>query len=130
MLPSEVKRRLGTFLEIVSWKIEGEKRSVEQEQKHSLISKYKYFLCNEWLCESIKTIDIFNQLTSEEQQIFDFNVNHINWKIYVKLCVYSIKKYILHQDVEQFKPESLDLLGSLDKSSYFSDIMWALRLGR
>lgn len=129
-LPSEVKKRLGSMLDMVSWKIDGQRESRESEQKIGIIGKYKYFLCKEWLCESIKTIDLFNHLSSEEQLDFDFNVNHINWKVYAKLCVFAIKKHILNQHVEQFKPHSLDMLGSNRQESYFSDIMWALKMGK
>jgi hypothetical protein len=114
----------------VSWKIEGQRQTLEQEQQQAMISKYKYFLSKDWLCESNKTIDLFNQLSPEEQTLFNFNVNSLNWKVYIRLCVYSIKKYILNHYVEQFKPESMDLLGSLRKETYFSDVMWALREGK
>lgn len=36
----------------------------------------------------------------------------------------------MHQKVEQFKPESLDMLGNHKEESYFSDVMWALRQGK
>lgn len=70
----------------------------------AVIEKYRYFLGKEWRCESIKTIDIFNQLNETEQHEFNFNVNTINWRVYIKLIVYSMKKYILNHYVEQFKP--------------------------
>ena len=42
-----------------------------------------------------------------------------------------MKKYVLnHHNVEQFKPESIDLLGNKKKETYFSDIMWAMREGK
>ena len=41
-----------------------------------------------------------------------------------------MKKYILNHNVEQFKPESMDLLGTTKTESYFSDIMWAMREGK
>ena len=41
-----------------------------------------------------------------------------------------MKKYVLNQHVELFKPESMDLLGANKKETYFSDIMWAMREGR
>jgi hypothetical protein len=43
--------------------------------------------------------------------------------------VYSIKKYLLNQRVEQFNPQNVDLL-TLENNSYFSDITWALREGK
>lgn len=61
--------------------------------------------------------------------MFDFNINAINWRTYVRLCVYSIKKHLLNENVEQFKPQTLNLL-SPKNYPYFSDIMWALREGK
>ena len=46
------------------------------------------------------------------------------------MCVYAIKKNVLNQHVEQFRPESMDLLETTKKESYFSDIMWAMREGK
>jgi hypothetical protein len=43
--------------------------------------------------------------------------------------VYAIKKHLLHHYVEQFKPETVNLLGNGDHS-YFSDVMWALKQGK
>lgn len=99
LLPSEVKKRVGSWLDVVSWKIEGNRAQHEAQQKIQLINKYKYFLTQEWLCESIKSIDIYNQLSPEDQQALDFNINSINWKTYARLCVYSIKKHLLNQYV-------------------------------
>ncbi len=56
-------------------------------------------------------------------------MNSINWKTYAKLCCYSINKYLLGVHVEKFNPANLDLL-TLQKSSYFSDIVWALTVGK
>ena len=114
------------MLDVVSWKIEGNRANHEVHQKISILNKYKYFLTQEWLCESIRSIDIQNQLDPTDQQAFNFNLNTINWKTYIRLCVYSIKKYLLNQRVEQFKPQNVDLL-SLESNSYFSDITWALK---
>ena len=47
----------------------------------------------------------------------------------MKLCCYSINKYLLGMEVESFNPATLDLL-SMQKSVYFSDIMWALTEGK
>ena len=42
-----------------------------------------------------------------------------------------MKKYILSQKVEQFKPEAMDLLVMTNqKQTYFSDIMWAMQSGK
>ncbi|CAM5999663.1 unnamed protein product [Sphagnum balticum] len=65
----------------------------------------------------------------EEQITFPFNVTSIDWKLYIRLCVYCIKKHLLRHQVEEFKPQALDLLGK-KSSSYFSDIVWALREGK
>lgn len=56
-------------------------------------------------------------------------MNTINWKIYAKLCCYSINKYLLHIQTEKFNPASLDLL-TIQKSAYFADIVWALTEGK
>lgn len=56
-------------------------------------------------------------------------MNSINWRTYAKLCCYSINKYLLGIHAEKFNPTSMDLL-SLQKSTYFSDIVWALTEGK
>lgn len=121
---------MGSMLEIASWKIEGQRSGLEIDHRMSLINKYKYFLNQEWMCECIKAIDMTNRMKPEDQEEYCFNVNNINWKMYIRLCVYSIRKYLLNQQIEQFKPEAIDLLGKGKKESYFSDIMWALREGK
>lgn len=95
-----------------------------------LLNKYRYFLNKEWMCECIKAIDMTNRLGGEERGEYCFNVNDINWKVYIRLCVYAIRKHLLNQQIEQFKPEAHDLLGRGKKESYFSDIMWAMREGK
>lgn len=57
-------------------------------------------------------------------------MNQINWKVYAKLCCFSIKKYLLNQDVERFQSSSMDLLAVKQNSTYFSDIIWALTEGK
>jgi hypothetical protein len=94
-----------------------------------LVDKYRYFLTHEWECESIKAIDLYNHLSPEDQLALNFNVNLINWRLYGKLCVHAVRRYLLGLHVEPFKPESMDLLGG-HRHSYFSDIMWAMRQGK
>ena len=128
-VPKEVKNRLAHFLDMKSWKIESQQESITVGKKKEIVRKYKYFFEREWICESNKSIDYFNYLSHEDQILFHFNVNSINWKTYAKLCCYSIKKYLLGIKVEQFSPSNLDLL-NLQKSSYFSDILWAITEGK
>lgn len=128
-LPLEVKHRLGALLDVKSWKIEANKAAIELEQKRKMIKKYQFFLSHEWICSSNKSIDAFNSLAPEEQALFNFNVNSINWKVYSRLCVYAIKKHLLNHHVEDFKADSMDLL-SRKEGSYFNDIVWALSVGK
>lgn len=98
-------------------------------KKNEIIGKYRFYLSKEWICESNKSIDYFFSLSAQDQQRFHFNVNSINWRAYAKLCCYSVNKYLLGLEVEKFNPSSMDLL-TMQKSSYFSDIMWALSEGK
>ena len=93
--PSKVKQKLGNLLDVKSWKIEGTRAAQEEQQKQQLLNKYRYFLEQEWLCESIKSIDLFGQLTPEEQEKYHFNVNSIDWPHYIRLCIFAIRRHRL-----------------------------------
>lgn len=117
------------MFDIPSWRIESQKDTIEQEQRRKLIKKYEYFLSHEWICESNNSIDLFFQLDAETQSRCNFNVNSINWPIYIRLCCFAIKRHLLNQPVEEFKSTSSDML-SRKTSSYFSDLVWAFSEGK
>lgn len=74
------------------------------QQKGKVVDKYRYFLSHEWECESIRAIDLFSQLGPEDQVALNFNLNQLNWKLYGKLWVYSVRKHLMGHQVEPFKP--------------------------
>lgn len=105
-----MKNRLAVLFDIKPWQIQSQQDKIESLKKKSIMKKYRFFFEREWICESNKSIDYYNSLSPEDQKLFRFNVNEINWKIYGGLCCYSIKKYLLGMDVEKFTPRNLDLL--------------------
>lgn len=87
------------MFDLKSWKIEAQQNNINTFKKMEIMKKYRHFFEREWVCESNKSIDYFNNLSHEDQLLFHFNVNSINWKTYAKLCCYSINKYLLGLEV-------------------------------
>jgi hypothetical protein len=73
---------------------------------------------------------LVQDIEGEERKRFPCNVNEIVWRTYARLCCFSIKKYLLNQKVEEFKPSNMNLLTMRPDNSYFSDILWALTEGK
>jgi hypothetical protein len=74
------------------------------------------------------TTPILNWMDDEEKRIFAIDVTSINWRTFVKIYFYGLKKFILKQDVEEIESSNENIVErSVRKYDTFMDIMWVYK---
>lgn len=64
-----------------------------------------------------------------DKKILNFNINNLDWTHYIKQYCFGVQKYILGHNVEHYAARNMDMLEA-KSNSYFSDIYWALSVGK
>lgn len=92
---------------------------------------FKHFASNEWVFIT-KRIDEMKKFCTQQELIdFQLDITDIDWKKYYQYFAWGIHHYILGEKVEHPTGDSerMDLLATLKKKTYFSDLKWAVTNG-
>jgi alcohol-forming fatty acyl-CoA reductase len=57
------------------------------------------FTTNEWKFDNSNTRKLWTLLSQEDRKTFHFNFEGIDWRLYIRLIVYGVRKHILHEDL-------------------------------
>ncbi|XP_049638844.1 fatty acyl-CoA reductase 2-like [Suncus etruscus] len=61
----------------------------------------EYFTAQSWEWSMNNTEMLMAELGPKDQQMFNFDVQHLNWKEYVENYVLGVKKYLLKEDISE-----------------------------
>lgn len=54
-----------------------------------------YFLTNGWKFEDQNTVTLFDNLSQDDKQIFNFDVRDIDWTEYILIWCLGLRKYVI-----------------------------------
>jgi len=57
------------------------------------------FLLREWKFENSNIQDLWLRLSEDDRRTFPFSFKEFDWNLYIKNCVYGIRKYILRENI-------------------------------
>lgn len=69
----------------------------------NLIQLYKNFTTREWKFDNSRTQNLWLSINQEDREIFPFSIKEINWNTYIKSYFHGIRKYILHEELDNLE---------------------------
>ena len=93
-----------------------------------LTDSFKFFVTQEWIFDCNRTIDLQNEMSPADWEIFNFDLRKLEWETFLYNYLYGIQKFIIGDDpVPDFKPENYLLE---KRKQYFNDITWTMSHGK
>ena len=72
-----------------------------------LTESFKFFVTQEWIFDSNKTIDLQNEMSAADREIFNFDLRKLEWETFLYNYLYGVQKFIIGDDPDpKFKPEN------------------------
>ena len=62
---------------------------------YKMITVFSFFSCNQWNFDDQNTEALYNNLSKEDQQIFNFDMKNIDYREYLTSVGIGIRKYIV-----------------------------------
>ena len=65
---------------------------------HTQIKVFDFFSSHQWLFDDSNTRKLLNQMSKQDREIFNFDVDEVNWSSHVDDYVLGIRRLILKED--------------------------------
>ena len=63
----------------------------------------RFFIKGEWTFKKPRLVNLWNGLTAEDQDLFLFNLESMDWRTYMHSLVLGIRVYLLKDGVDTVK---------------------------
>lgn len=73
---------------------------------HKLIEVLSYFSTREWKMTNDNVNFLWGRLTEADKQLFNFDLNSIDWQEYFRVHCVGIRQFILKEDMDTI-PEAM-----------------------
>ncbi|VDN57898.1 unnamed protein product [Dracunculus medinensis] len=95
-----------------------------------MVETLHYFTTRGWNFETNGLLEIWNSISDDDKQVFNFDVRQIDWDSYLFDYLMGIKRYILGENLEELPRARGNLIRLKMYSTLFSAIFWwsAIRL--
>jgi len=57
------------------------------------------FTTRQWSIDNKNIIELWSSLSTEDRKTFWFSFENFDWKTYIKIYYFGIRKHILHEDL-------------------------------
>lgn len=65
-----------------------------------LMDLYYTFATKEWNFDNSNIQELWLSMSQDDRKLFPFSLKGFDWKAYIQCYYYGIRKYILHEDVD------------------------------
>jgi len=98
-----------------------------QDRVSKAVDVLEYFTCRSWEFDSSNVTSLRRNLTPEEQDIFEFDVNRIQWDDYMEDYIIGTKRFALKESQEEKDlDEARKRQNKLVLASYLAKFLWFL----
>jgi hypothetical protein len=119
-LQAKITSRVAEWLGNHEWKKKAQKYHKLNNRVAVVEKLFRHFVATDWCFESIKIVEIFDNMDPEQRKLFNCNPRVIDWKVLTALNLYGLQKYVLRMDVSPPFHEQSKLITPLNMN-YFQD---------